>query len=190
MAVKQHYQPWHPLKGYAYKKEPKMTIWLDMDGVLADFNKGYEHLAGFSPIFHHETMEVDWGLVDSFDGFFWALDPMPDAKMLVQYVRSNADEVRVLTSLPRTNAANVRDDKLAWLQARFPDLAQTVQFVDWTVGKSSYCKPGDILVDDWPGKHKAAWEAAGGTFIWHVKTYDTIRRLRELSQNKRMEIAA
>lgn len=167
-----------------------MTVWLDMDGVLADFNKGYEHLAGFSPVFHHDTMEVDWELVDSFQGFFGALEPMPDARMLVQYVTTTAPQVRVLTSLPSTNSEQVREDKQFWLARRFPELAETVQFVDWRVKKSDFCQPGDILVDDWPGKHRAAWEAAGGTFIWHVRTHDTIRRLREMAIGAKMRAAA
>lgn len=188
-----HYAPWHPLRGYSYprNKENNVTIWLDMDGVLADFNKGYEHLAGFSPIFHHDTLEVDWALVDSFEGFFSALDAMPDAKMLVAYVTTAKPEVevRVLTSCPKTNPEAVREDKFSWLARRFPALAATVQFVPWTEKKAAFCKPGDILIDDWPGKHRAEWEAAGGTFIWHVRAYDTIRRLRELAA-KPVRVAA
>lgn len=154
-----------------------MTVWLDMDGVLADFDLGYEHLTGERLVL--DKTDVDWALVDEIRGFFFALRPLPDAYMLEHFVREwSQGDYGVITALPKTNTADVAADKRAWLDCNFPRIPR-VRFTSPGEEKAQYCRPGDVLIDDWPSKHKAKWISAGGRFIHHTSAASSIRQLRE-----------
>jgi hypothetical protein len=49
----------------------------------------------------------------------------------------------------------------------------------WSSNKHLECKKGSILIDN-GRKLEAAWEGAGGTFVHHVNTEDTLHGLQKL----------
>ncbi len=50
-----------------------MTIFIDLDGVIADFDGGYARLTG--AVADKRVDNVDWNLVNAADRFFYRLKP-------------------------------------------------------------------------------------------------------------------
>ena len=61
-------------------------IWLDMDGVLADFDGHYQACFGVKPTRWPEPDTVDWKLIAAVPDFYLNLPLMPGAKELHRFV--------------------------------------------------------------------------------------------------------
>ena len=149
------------------------TIYLDMDGVLADFDRGAHKVFGMQP----RDMEalygagVFWKKLATTKDFFASLPLMPDAMELFKAVEHTAPII--LTGLPRGKWAEPQKRK--WAEMHFPG----VRVITTTAAlKKEYCQPGDVLVDD-RDKYRDLWEEAGGIFIHHRNAAISIAQLRE-----------
>lgn len=155
------------------KRQP--TIWLDMDGVLADFDEGARQALGTDNTYQWEFQhgaKAFWEKLDADPNFFGNLPPMKDMRKLWNAVKGR--DVRVLTALPRTGADAVDLQKRDWIARR---LGKTVPVITCqTFEKPNFCHPGDVLVDD-RTVNREKWEAAGGVFIHHVDAETTIKAL-------------
>jgi hypothetical protein len=149
-----------------------ITLYLDMDGVLADFNKEYIKL---------DPQKVDrkrFRAAVLEHSIFEKLDFMPDAAELLNHVsRLNGITVQILTSMGthdpiQGNAAMYQ--KLTWLKAR--NIPYKANFVRNKQEKSQYATPTSILIDDSPGCIGPFIEA-GGHGILHHKSSESIRIL-------------
>ena len=157
------------------------TIFLDMDGVVADFDKFASSLLG-RPVGWNDSKQdlttEEWEKLSSVDRLYFQLPLMPDAIKLVAYVRSLSTRyhVQFLTAVPRrTTMPSARDDKQAWVDMYFPGMKMDIG--PYSHDKQKWCTPGDILVDDRPSNIKE-WNAAGGTAIYHLGDVDnTINEL-------------
>ena len=150
----------------------RRQIFLDCDGVLADFDRGAEKILGLPPgVFteRHGAGEF-WRRLARADGFFEALQPLPDALDLYEAVR-HRDPV-ILTGLPRGNWA--APQKRRWAEKHFPGVPVITTMAAL---KHEHRHPGDALVDD-RDKHRHLWEANGGVFIHHRSAADSIAQLR------------
>ncbi len=147
-------------------------IYLDMDGVLADFDKGATSIFGMAPqdfeaLYGSGTF---WKRLATTPEFYAGLEPMPDAMELYEAVRHHAPTI--LTGLPRGRWAEPQ--KRAWAERHFPG----VPVITTTAAlKKAYCKPGDALVDD-RDKYRSLWEEAGGIFIHHRNAAQSIAELK------------
>jgi hypothetical protein len=152
-----------------------MQLYLDMDGVLADFDKRAFAILGMHPHTFEQTFgsEAFWRELQSTPDFYNSFDPMPDMDYLIDAV-DHLDPV-VLTGLPRGGWAEAQ--KRAWLARRLP---RYEMIACRSKDKCLYCQPGDILIDDRVEARKA-WENAGGIFVLHLSAKDTIRELKDLS---------
>lgn len=149
------------------------TVFLDCDGVLADFDKGAEKVFGMPPgeFERRFGLKKFWSELAATEDFFNILEPLPDAMELVEAVR-HLNPV-ILTGLPRGNWAEPQ--KRRWAERHFPD----VEVITTTAAlKREHCSPGDALVDD-RDKYRHLWESAGGIFIHHRSAAASIRSLRE-----------
>jgi hypothetical protein len=143
-------------------------LFLDMDGVLADFDTGYEARFGMRP--DKAKDDVDWKKVEAAQDFYATLPPMADLPILWDYARRF--EPTVLTGIPRI--PGVYEQKRVWVQQY---LGADVEVIGCrSADKADHCAPGDVLVDDWE-KYRHKWVAAGGVWITHVSAVDTIKRL-------------
>jgi hypothetical protein len=151
---------------------PERQLYLDCDGVLADFDRGAERLLGVPP----RDFEARHGRARFWDRlaqapeFFFHLPLMPGATELFAAVRHL--HPIILTGLPRGNWAAAQ--KVRWAAQHFPG---TKIITCLAADKRRHCAQGDVLVDD-TLKYRQRWEDAGGIFI-HYRSVD--QALEELA---------
>jgi len=151
-----------------------VQLYLDCDGVLADFERGATELLGMPPraFEKRKGSGAFWAALARHPDFYGTLPLMPDAIELFDAVRP-LDPI-ILTGLPRGKWA--APQKVRWAAEHFPGTRiLTVMAVD----KRNHAQAGDILVDD-QVKHAHLWEGAGGIFVHHKDAKSTIARLRAL----------
>lgn len=158
-------------------------IYLDMDGVLADFDSQYERLSGQRPHpLKNWTVEaptpdiVEWKLVHGSPDFFSTMSVLPDAMDLFRFVDELGHGTAILTGVPSSVSDAVRQKRL-WAAEHFPGVQV---FCCPSRDKWRYCHK-DVLVDDWQ-KYRVAWEGAGGVFIHHKSAANSIRELRQWNE--------
>ena len=149
-------------------------LYLDCDGVLADFDRGARATLGMPVDAYRERHGAGkfWAQLARAPEFYARLPLMPGATELFEAVR-HLDPI-ILTGLPRGNWAAAQ--KVRWAAEHFPG---TRIITCMAVDKRNHCRTGDVLVDD-TLKHRHLWEAAGGIFIHHRNVPDTLRALAGL----------
>lgn len=160
------------------------TIFLDMDGVVADFDTFASNLLGRKIGWHESKFDLtkeEWDKLSSVDRLYYNLPLMPDATKLVAYVKSLSTRfnVQFLTAVPRrTTMPEARADKQAWVDKYFPGMRMDIG--PYSHDKQKWCSPGDILVDDRPSNIEE-WKAAGGIAIYHTGDVDaTIKQINKV----------
>jgi hypothetical protein len=151
-------------------------IFLDMDGVLADFNKHAINIFGMLPEEYQRIYGPSefWNKLRTDPNFFANLEPLPDAMDLFNGVKHLPHAI--LTGIPK-DEKNDSKQKIDWAH----------KFIDKDINvicclrskKFTFCKPGDILIDDIPSYSKK-WENAGGIFIHHTSAANTLKTLKEM----------
>jgi hypothetical protein len=147
-------------------------IYLDLDGVLADFDRGAGSIFKMSPHEYESKYGPGrfWKKLATTDDFYNTLELLPDAMDLYNAVKDQ-DPI-ILTGLPIGRWAEPQKRK--WAERHFPK----VQVITTTArNKHKFCSPGDVLVDD-RDKYRDKWEEAGGIFIHHTTAAHTIEELR------------
>ena len=149
-------------------------IYLDCDGVLADFDRGAQKIFGMSPRGFEALYGpgLFWKRLAQADGFYDSLELMPDAMELYEAVK-HRDPI-ILTGLPRGRWAEPQ--KRSWAERHFPGVPVITTSAAL---KHEHLDPGDALVDD-RDKYKHLWEEAGGIFVHHRNAAESIARLRSL----------
>jgi hypothetical protein len=148
-----------------------MKLFLDLDGVLADFDQGIEVLLGKRP--DELPPPRMWAALAKAPAFYATLEMMADAQILWDFCKPFGPTI--LTGLPRGNWAEPQ--KRRWVANM---LGRDVTVITtMSRDKHKYSGPGHVLVDD-RAKLREAWEAAGGLFIHHVSAAPSIAALRKL----------
>lgn len=147
-----------------------ITLYLDMDGVLCNFDKAYRSLRTYasdgdrfrSAVLEHRIFET--------------LEHMPDTHELLDYVSTlGGINIEILTSMgtfdvERGHAAKTQ--KQIWLDTH--NIPYKANFVRSKEEKSIYAHDRAILVDDSIGCI-LPFNAKGGYGIHHSKSSDTIQ---------------
>lgn len=149
-----------------------MQIFVDMDGVLADFDTGYALMLGVGT--SKETDNVDWAKVRAHDRFYENLPPMLDMRELWDYVSRYVPII--LTGVPHS-VEEAAENKRAWVRKHIGSHVE----VRCCPSKENnlHASPGDILIDDWE-RYRHLWVAKGGRWIMHVSAPDTIIELQKM----------
>ena len=149
-------------------------LFLDCDGVLADFDAGARALFGepFDRFQARHGSRETWRRISRADNFYGSLPEMPDARILFDAVKHL--EPTILTGLPLGSWA--APQKTEWAADHFPGVAIVTCMAR---DKHKHMDPGDVLVDD-RENHRAAYEDAGVVFIHHKNAQDSLRQLAEL----------
>ena len=152
-------------------KTGEQTLFLDLDGVFADFDGAVRKLFG-KPIQEVPRKEM-WGRIFRTHGFWSDLAMIPGAEALWEHCRPY-DPV-ILTGILKGDRT-CEPSKIAWVKQRF----ETDRVICcMSRDKPRYGKPGDILVDD-RSSNVDAWEAMGGHAVLHRDAAATIERLKAL----------
>ncbi|HEY0625519.1 MAG TPA: hypothetical protein VGD10_02180 [Allosphingosinicella sp.] len=149
-------------------------LYLDCDGVLADFDRGATEILGMPPKKFQDRYNpgLFWKKLATAPDFYANLPLMPDAMRLFEAVK-HLDPI-ILTGLPRGNWA--APQKVNWAAEHFPG---TRIITCMAVDKRNHAKDGDVLVDD-TLKHRHLWEEVGGIFVHHKNAEDTLQELASL----------
>ena len=149
-------------------------LFLDLDGVLADFDAGAKAVLGMSSCdfeARHGKREF-WRRLARAKDFYATLPLLSDAMVLFEAVRHL--EPTILTGLPLGNWA--APQKVRWAARHFPG---TKIITTMARDKYKHMTGMDVLVDD-RADHRERWKAAGGTFIHHKNARDSLAQLAEI----------
>ena len=162
----------------------KYRIYFDMDGVLADFDRGVRELCGLEPVSQGVTgprEELMWNRIRDVGNFYDKLEIMPDAKeMFDRLYEKYGDDCEILTGIPKPKRGilTAKEDKIKWVRRLLSDriVINTVLREE----KPKFCTgPECILIDDYK-KNIREWEKGGGTGILNTNAAETVRQLTEM----------
>jgi hypothetical protein len=146
-------------------------LYVDMDGVLADFDRHHE--AAFGLPASKLTDDVDWAAVRGVKDFYLHIPPMPDMLELWDFIEPH--KPIILTGVPKS-VPEAAENKRAWV---VKNLGPQPMICCPSKEKSKFCNIGDVLIDDWD-KYKHLWLAAGGRWVTHTNAADTIKQLSHM----------
>jgi len=146
-------------------------LFLDCDGVLADFDAGAKRILGMTSAAFEERHGKSefWRRLARARNFYGELPEMPDAQTLFQAVKHL--KPTILTGLPLGKWA--APQKQRWAAEHF---AGVPIITTMAREKHLHMEPGDVLVDD-RENHRHLWENAGGIFVRHKNAEETVRQL-------------
>jgi len=154
-------------------------IYLDMDGVIADFAKRYKELFHITP----EQADRTRNFGPHFNTFienkqFANLELMPDARMLLDHLNTLDIPVEILSSTAKQEShADISDQKRVWLISHGINYPRN--FVPGKSLKYTFATPESIIIDDTLSVIND-WVEAGGIAIHHTDAASTIASLDAL----------
>jgi 5'(3')-deoxyribonucleotidase len=162
-------------------------VYVDMDGVLADFFGEWQKLIG-SDWRKVKDIEPALQAIRDKDNFWLDLPLLPQAKNLLGVIKKVKGSYTILSS-PLPNDPNSEPHKREWIKKNlsfFPP-----ENVIITHDKHKYATNSDgtpnILIDDF-GKNIASWEAAGGEGFKH-KDHKFERTAKAIKQHMTEPVA-
>jgi len=176
------------MKAQELKNDNKYEIFVDLDGVLFDFDAGVNNM--FKALHINKTHSQQryntdsnyrskmWSSIAKFQkdhtGFWESLPLMSDAKELWNYVSKYPHEILTATGQPHFKSG---EQKERAVKKHFGSVK--VNLVRNTADKAKFAQPDRILIDD---RKKAIdpWIKAGGIGILHKSADLTIKELKKL----------
>lgn len=137
-------------------------IFLDLDGVMADFDGAFPKVFGLD----HKGMadEAMWEKINGHPSFFRDLPPMPGALEFFERIK-HLDPI-ILTACPKTNYKNAATQKIAWVREHLSKDVLVMPVMGGSNKPLFMHAEGDILIDDFE-RNCLAWAAHGGVPILH-----------------------
>jgi hypothetical protein len=158
--------------------ETKITkIYLDMDGVIADFNKRYKELYDIEPkeADTYKTFEKYFLQFISGENFA-TLDLMPDAMVLIDFLRNLSVPTEILSSTSSESKHEaIQKQKLEWLKTHSIEFNPVL--VPGKRLKRKYATETSLLIDD-TEQNIDQWRQDGGIAIHHQDITTTIGILK------------
>jgi len=178
------------LNAYAYdlarlnEDEEPWYIYVDMDGVVADFDKRFEDLSGMLPqsFVDKNGLKAFWDLIDEKHkvAFWRGIEIMPGAEKLISFVSKYPYEMLTAPSIKKQSIIG----KGLWVKDKIGTLYPSKPKVTYRPAKLKHTvKPNltkyDILIDDKKSTIDN-WNSAGGTAIFYVNADQVIDELKNL----------
>ena len=152
-------------------------IYLDMDGVIADFEKRYVELFGITPEVGIKMKKTEYWNEFIDDRHFASLPMMQDAKMGLDVLKNLSIPTEILSSTANKEMyEKISQQKREWLQHH--NINFTRNFVPGKDLKYHYATPDSIIIDDTPSVIED-WVKAGGIGILHKNWANTLEILRK-----------
>tara|TARA_A100001015_G_scaffold282579_1_gene347016 strand:+ start:11267 stop:12436 length:1170 start_codon:yes stop_codon:yes gene_type:complete len=163
----------------------KPIVYLDMDGVLADFFGGVEYLFGvdhWKELTNDKTKDLKKQVIDRITGtdFFAVLPKFPTADQLIDMVKKfTGGKFSINTSPLRGDNENSSKYKKIWISNNIEQPDEIIV----TGRKESYAKDKasgtpNILIDDRPINIQK-WQAAGGYGILYQANRDSLEKVKK-----------
>jgi hypothetical protein len=161
-------------------------IYFDLDGVMANFEKGVHDMCGMDPFSHEDEPftgfdDEMWDKIRDVGHFYDKLELMPGALDLFNDLYAKyGDKCEILSGIPkpRRGITTAGEDKINWVHRMLnKDIVVNIVYKE---EKPQYCTGRDcILIDDLPANIRA-WEDMGGTGIINSGADDTRQTLVEM----------
>jgi hypothetical protein len=165
------------------EQESDYKVYLDMDGVIANFDQRFEDISGMKP---HEFeskygKKAFWNLIDEDNKIsFWVgIKPMPGAKALVDYVKKYNYELLTSPSSKKQSYLG----KILWVRNNSGILGGKPR-INFKKAKEKHqiknnLSQSDILIDDRMDTIER-WNNAGGTGIHYESASQVLSDLKKL----------
>lgn len=153
-----------------------MQLFLDLDGVIADFDQHCINLFGHDPRKGGISDSVFWDMVETVEDF-WETIPVKFGAEDLMEVAAPYKPI-FLTGVPLgVNGERAHAQKPVWVQKHIGDyqVITTMSRLKPTFMKN----PGDILVDDRYRMIKK-WEEAGGRGVIYKNPHESVEKLKKL----------
>jgi hypothetical protein len=166
----------------------KYQMYVDMDGVLVNLDKGFKAVSGGLSPQDYEAKNgknTFWKVVNKNPNFWIELEPLPDAKVLWDYIKDTfKDPPAVVLSAGQGN--KIKEQKTAWIRKHVDPSAQVI-IATAGVKKPQYIidrpdvKLTHILLDD-TDKNITAWENSGENriAILHKDAASSINKIKQI----------
>ena len=166
-------------------EDAKPIVYLDMDGVLADFFGGVEFLYGvehWKELTNDKTKDLKKQVIDRITGtdFFAVLPKFPTADALIEMVKKfTGGKFSINTSPLRGDHENSAKYKKVWISNNIEQPDNIIV----TGRKETYAKDKgtgtpNILIDDRPVNIQK-WQAAGGYGILYQANRDSLNKVQK-----------
>ena len=160
-----------------------VQTYVDMDGVLADFEGAASKALGRKITQTSDISGADWKMIRETDDFWSGMEFLRSGRKLWNHVRKQ--EPFILSVLPTSNRDWAQKGKMFWLKRNVPRVSKDRILLVSRKDKQKFAvnaggRP-NILIDD-NAKNISEWKAAGGIGILHhsTKVNQTIARLKKL----------
>ena len=169
--------------GRLNEKVMDYKVYVDMDGVVADFDQRFVDLSGMLPREFEAKYGKNafWEFIDEGDNklkFWVGIPQMSDAQQLIDFVSKYDYEMLTAPSLKKQSLMG----KGLWMinqtkKGLFPSKPK-VNYKS-AKNKKDFAAPNHILIDD-KASTIDSWNAAGGIGILHTSAANTISQLKKL----------
>ena len=160
-------------------KETLPHVYLDMDGVIVNLEKGAFKVHGkqLSDVKRPER----WDKISDTKDFWKNLEWMPGSKKLWNFLKPYKPSIMSAYAKNEPNSAQGKED---WLKKNLEKLPRSRINLVMRSDKQRFARDGrtqapNILIDDHE-KNIREWESKGGIGIHHTSVERTIARLKEI----------
>jgi len=153
-------------------------IYLDLDGVFADFHSGVQMYTDVDN-YADNPSEV-WKKLETIPHYFRDLTVLQDSPKILNRILEVVPPqyCEFLTALPKITGHlySAQRDKVEWVRAQLNSHLQVNCVAHWSLKKYFCRSPHDILIDD-SQRNIDEWTAVGGTGILHRDVKTTLEEL-------------
>ena len=163
------------IESFLQETKEEMIIYLDLDGVITDFDKAFESLGQGTPEEVHKRGgdSFFYALVGGAGLDFWSkMEWTPDGKLLWNFLKPYHP---IILSAPINNFDSINGKKI-WVKR---NLGNVQLILKKSKEKKELATPNSILIDDRPSNIQS-WKEHGGIGILHKNTDDTIKKLKKI----------
>ena len=154
-------------------------IFLDQDGVLADFESGLTQALGYKvSLKDKKDVYAEQKRMLTAQRIFRNLKPLPDAWKLVDYCMNSGIHTEILTAAGTVNRTLVIKDKIDWIRRYISPYWIIIPTFNGSQ-KAAFAHKKAVLIDD-RQRNIDCWVKAGGIGILHKTANDSIEHLANI----------
>lgn len=155
------------VRKYIMKEGSSYKIYLDMDGVITDFEGAFNNLTGKKP----KEVPHFWEYLKDNSNFWTKMSWYPGGKLIWAFVKNLNP---FILSAPIQDPSCIIG-KGEWIDKNLGrDIPRIFDAQKW-----KYANSHSILIDDLP-KNIKAWEKNGGIGILHKRSVRTLQKLKQI----------